>query len=71
MLSDRQVRGQDCVFCGIALRAGAAVDLGARELKRCGATVRWFSSDSMRETGAVQSLERVTGISRSRGDVDF
>ncbi|MEV5979119.1 DUF6415 family natural product biosynthesis protein [Streptomyces sp. NPDC052114] len=41
-LSDAQVRGRDCVFCGITLRAGAAVDLGAQHVKRLDARVNWF-----------------------------
>ncbi|MFF0746583.1 hypothetical protein ACFYVL_39960 [Streptomyces sp. NPDC004111] len=39
-LSTRQVRGADCVVCGIALTARTAVDLGVRE--RPDGAGRWF-----------------------------
>ncbi|MFB6876529.1 hypothetical protein [Streptomyces sp. NPDC056323] len=41
-LSDAQQRGVCCVFCGIALSAGTAVDLGPRAIDVFGSTVHWF-----------------------------
>ncbi|WP_069886614.1 DUF6415 family natural product biosynthesis protein [Streptomyces luteocolor] len=41
-LSDGQVRGRDCVHCGVTLSAGAVVDLGPQSVKRCGSEVTWF-----------------------------
>ncbi|MFF3620090.1 hypothetical protein [Streptomyces sp. NPDC002467] len=41
-LSEQQVRGSACVFCGIHLDNETAVDLGERRAGRAGATVRWF-----------------------------
>lgn len=41
VLSDGQVRGGDCVYCGVTLRPGDAVDLGVRNLRRDGA-LHWF-----------------------------
>ncbi|MCW7945149.1 hypothetical protein AAW14_24835 [Streptomyces hygroscopicus] len=41
-LSEEQVRGITCVWDGVALRAGAAVDLGPRTAGRAGADVQWF-----------------------------
>ncbi|MFI1677079.1 hypothetical protein [Streptomyces sp. NPDC020607] len=38
MLSDGQVRGQDCVFCG----GIAAVDLGRHDVRRLGVVTSWF-----------------------------
>ncbi|MCZ0979408.1 hypothetical protein O1L60_10665 [Streptomyces diastatochromogenes] len=33
-LTQRQQRGQDCVWCGITLGAGGVVDLGPRRYRR-------------------------------------
>ncbi|MER5616684.1 hypothetical protein [Streptomyces sp. NPDC002215] len=41
-LSYAQQRGVCCVFCGIALSAGTAVDLGPRAIDVFGSTVLWF-----------------------------
>ncbi|MFD5670954.1 hypothetical protein [Streptomyces sp. NPDC127040] len=40
-LSEQQVRGVACVYCGIHL-GPAAVDLGMRKAGRAGARVAWF-----------------------------
>jgi len=40
-LSEPQVRGQACVWCGIILDA-TAIDLGPRPLNRLGAEAQWF-----------------------------
>ncbi|MFK0045561.1 hypothetical protein ACIQU4_15810 [Streptomyces sp. NPDC090741] len=41
-LSEQQVRGAACVYCGIHLDNATAVDLGERHVNRAGAPVRWF-----------------------------
>jgi hypothetical protein len=41
-LTQRQQRGQDCVWCGITLAAGTAVDLGERPLRILDYTAHWF-----------------------------
>ncbi|WSG85730.1 hypothetical protein OIE76_06730 [Streptomyces sp. NBC_01727] len=41
-LSSQQQRGVHCVFCGRALCAGNAVDLGARLIDAQGSSARWF-----------------------------
>ncbi|MFD4631431.1 hypothetical protein ACFVYR_21340 [Streptomyces sp. NPDC058284] len=41
-LSDGQVRGRDCVFCGITLTAATAVDLGTHDITRLGTVTHWF-----------------------------
>lgn len=41
-LTEDQVRGKTCVWDGILLARGAAVDLGTRTTMRAGAQVRWF-----------------------------
>ncbi|MHC5701239.1 hypothetical protein HHX38_22830 [Streptomyces sp. PKU-MA01144] len=41
-LSQAQQRGIDCVFCGITLRAGSAIDLGPRPLRIADYMTRWF-----------------------------
>ncbi|MFE5296414.1 hypothetical protein [Streptomyces sp. NPDC056632] len=41
-LTQRQQRGQDCVWCGVTLTAGAAVDLGPRPLRILDYTANWF-----------------------------
>ncbi|MEU5897872.1 MULTISPECIES: hypothetical protein [Streptomyces] len=38
LLSEGQVRGQDCVFCG----SPAAIDLGRHDMKCLGAVISWF-----------------------------
>lgn len=41
-LTERQVRGQTCVWDAAQLHGRAAVDLGEHETKRAGSPVRWF-----------------------------
>ncbi|MFC5805571.1 hypothetical protein [Streptomyces formicae] len=41
-LSEWQFRGRDCVFCGITLAPGNAVDLGPRRYWRGGQPCNWF-----------------------------
>lgn len=41
-LSDQQVRGTACVYCGICLDNATAIDLGEQRAGRAGASVRWF-----------------------------
>jgi hypothetical protein len=41
-LSERQVRGQGCVWCAATLANGTAVDLGPRSTQRAGSEVQWF-----------------------------
>ncbi len=41
-LSEQQVRGAACVYCGIHLDNATAVDLGEHQAGRAGSLVRWF-----------------------------
>lgn len=41
-LSEHQVRGSACVWCGVALATNVAVDLGERRIRRLGAAVAMF-----------------------------
>lgn len=41
-LSEPQVRGTACVYCGVVLDNESAVDLGERTARQGGATRRWF-----------------------------
>lgn len=41
-LSERQVRGSACVWCGVELDNGHAVNLGPRPASFTGQVVRWF-----------------------------
>jgi hypothetical protein len=41
-LSEQQVRGTACVYCGIHLDNADAIDLGERRASRAGIAVRWF-----------------------------
>ncbi|MFE0088734.1 hypothetical protein [Streptomyces sp. NPDC059016] len=41
-LTQRQVRGMDCVHCGIVLTAQTAVDLKPRPLRIADRTFTWF-----------------------------
>ena len=41
-LTQRQQRGQDCVWCGCTLVPGTAVDLGPRRLRILDYTANWF-----------------------------
>ncbi|MFJ3201044.1 hypothetical protein [Streptomyces sp. NPDC086989] len=41
-LSEQQVRGAACVYCGILLDNGTAIDLGEQPASRAGVAVRWF-----------------------------
>lgn len=41
-LSEQQVRGAACVYCGIHLDNGNAVDLGEQRTGRAGSAVFWF-----------------------------
>lgn len=41
-LSEQQVRGIACVYCGITLDNATAIDLGERPASRAGGRVRWF-----------------------------
>jgi hypothetical protein len=41
-LTQRQQRGQDCVWCGVTLRAGAVADLGPRRLRTGDWTPQWY-----------------------------
>jgi hypothetical protein len=41
-LSQLQVRGMSCVWCGVALDNATAVDLGARPCRIADMTFKWF-----------------------------
>lgn len=41
-LTERQLRGADCVMCEARLDNGSAVDLGARPVDAHGIVVNWF-----------------------------
>lgn len=41
-LSEQQVRGTACVFCGVTLDNGDAVNLGERTVRQAGVLRRWF-----------------------------
>ncbi|MFB8041384.1 hypothetical protein ACFC8F_08845 [Streptomyces hydrogenans] len=41
-LTQRQQRGQDCVWCGVTLVAGHVVDLGPRRYRRADWLTQWF-----------------------------
>jgi hypothetical protein len=41
-LTELQVRGAACVYCGVILDSGTAVDLGEQRSRRAGATFSWF-----------------------------
>ncbi|MFB7030097.1 MULTISPECIES: hypothetical protein [unclassified Streptomyces] len=41
-LTQRQQRGQDCVWCGITLAPGKVVDLGPRRLRIADWTTEWY-----------------------------
>ncbi|MEU2115210.1 hypothetical protein ABZ567_06055 [Streptomyces sp. NPDC016459] len=41
-LTQRQQRGQDCVWCGITLAAGTVTDLGPRRYRRADWVTYWF-----------------------------
>lgn len=41
-LSEHQVRGMTCVWDGVALATGTAVDLGAQTTSRAGQPLQWF-----------------------------
>jgi len=42
LLSQRQLRGVDCVFCCVVLRAGALRDLGPRVIDTQADTHAWW-----------------------------
>ncbi|WP_411102417.1 hypothetical protein [Streptomyces sp. cmx-4-9] len=41
-LTEQQVRGTACVWCGVCLDNASAVDLGERRTRRAGMLLRWF-----------------------------
>lgn len=41
-LTQRQQRGMDCVWCGVALDNRTAIDLGPRRLRIADWITRWF-----------------------------
>ncbi|MFJ4919180.1 hypothetical protein [Streptomyces sp. NPDC088725] len=41
-LSERQLRGADCVFCGLAVSREEVRDLGQRKRRVFGLQVSWF-----------------------------
>lgn len=41
-LSERQLRGADCCFCGLDLTHGEITDLGQQRVTVHGARVSWF-----------------------------
>ncbi|MFD8949493.1 hypothetical protein ACFV0B_11620 [Streptomyces xanthophaeus] len=41
-LSEQQVRGVACVYCGVILCAATAVDLGERRSRRPGGSYSWY-----------------------------
>ena len=41
-LTEQQVRGTACVYCGVRLDDATAVALGPRRLRRLDMVVRWF-----------------------------
>lgn len=49
-LSEQQVRGKACLWCGVTLAAETAVDLGPRVTKRAGSEVRWFPRGCRKDT---------------------
>ena len=54
-LSQRQQRGQDCVWCGVTLVAGAVVDLGPRKLRRGDWRTSWFPRACSKHPRGVQA----------------
>ena len=50
-LSDRQVRGCDCVWCGIVLTTHTAADLGERRMRRLDTHISWFPRGCRQCTG--------------------
>ncbi|MGJ7415132.1 hypothetical protein AB9128_04600 [Streptomyces cinereoruber] len=41
-LTQRQQRGQDCVWCGITLIPGKVADLGSRPFRIADWTTQWY-----------------------------
>ncbi|TXS22606.1 hypothetical protein EAO71_24190 [Streptomyces sp. ms191] len=41
-LTQRQQRGQDCVWCGVTLVAGSTVDLGPRRRRILDYATQWY-----------------------------
>ncbi|GGT31202.1 hypothetical protein GCM10014713_25810 [Streptomyces purpureus] len=54
-LTQRQQRGQDCVWCGISLATGTAVDLGPRPLRILDYTANWFPRACRSHTSGSRS----------------
>ncbi|MCX4550494.1 hypothetical protein OG204_14275 [Streptomyces sp. NBC_01387] len=52
-LSQRQQRGMDCVWCGITLAPGTAVDLGPRDVRILDHTTQWFPRACKRHDGTA------------------
>ncbi|MGW6418857.1 hypothetical protein [Streptomyces sp. NPDC055055] len=52
-LTQRQQRGQDCVWCGITLAAGSVVDLGPRRYRRAGWATEWFPRACAKHPGGT------------------
>ena len=50
-LSDRQVRGCDCVWCGVVLTTPTAADLGEQRMRRLDARVSWVPRGYRQCTG--------------------
>jgi hypothetical protein len=63
-LTQDQVRGITCAWCGAALNAETAVDLGERRLRRPGENVAWFPR-GCRQCAMVQAMVALKGHSDS------
>ncbi len=57
-LSEQQVRGNTCVWDGIALTPATAIDLGPRRIRHLDGSLRWFPRGCHRcvETAALRML---------------
>lgn len=52
-LTEAQVRGRDCVWCGIVLTAETAIDCGPRRKKHLGTAYDWFPRSCTSCTGGA------------------
>ncbi|MGW4705007.1 hypothetical protein [Streptomyces sp. NPDC004285] len=52
-LTQRQQRGQDCVWCGITLASGSVVDLGPRRYRRGDWATSWFPRACAKHPGGL------------------
>ncbi|MFH8930908.1 hypothetical protein ACH4D4_28035 [Streptomyces pristinaespiralis] len=55
LLSQRQQRGVDCVFCGITVTPADAADLGPRRLRIADHSTHWFPRACRRHAAGTAS----------------